>query len=158
MLTWRAGVEHSCTGTSQRPRLVRSPRVRWSLPYARAMNARTVPQTEGAIGMSDILTLAVTYSDAWSRHNPQAIAALHTEDSVFHVHNILDAYVGRAAIAEAAAAFFADSSDLAFERERNHLGDDHIVSEYVMSYEGRRLLFRPAAEPITQPAMELVSV
>jgi hypothetical protein len=83
--------------------------------------------------MSDILRLAVAYSEAWSRHDPQAIAALHTEDSVFHVHDILDAFVGRPAIAEAAAAFFTDSPDLAFERGRVHLGDDHIVSEYVMS-------------------------
>lgn len=59
-----------------------------------------------------------------------------------HVHNILDAYIGRAAIAEAAAAFFADSPDLAFERGRVHLGDDHIVSEYVMS---GTLLGRPFA-------------
>jgi SnoaL-like protein len=49
------------------------------------------------------------------------------------VHNILDAYSGRAANAEAAAALFADSPDLAFERGRVHLGDDHIVSEYLMS-------------------------
>ena len=83
--------------------------------------------------MSDTLTLAVTYSEAWSRHDPQAIAALHTEDSVFHVHNILDAFIGRAAIAEAVAAIFADSPDLSFERGRVHLGEDHIVSEYVMS-------------------------
>src|SRR3978361_1596253 len=83
--------------------------------------------------MNEILTLAVTYSEAWSRHDPQAIAALHTEDSVFHVHNILDPYIGRAAIAEAATAFFTDSPDLAVERGRVHLGDNHIVSEYVMS-------------------------
>ncbi|MCU1586547.1 MAG: ester cyclase [Frankiales bacterium] len=83
--------------------------------------------------MSDILTLAVTYSEAWSQHDPQAIAALHTEDSVFHVHDILDPFVGRPAIAEAAAGFFKDSPDLAFERGRVHLGEDHVVSEYVMS-------------------------
>jgi ketosteroid isomerase-like protein len=83
--------------------------------------------------MSEILMLAVAYGEAWARHDPQAIAALHTEDSVFHVHDILDPYVGRPAIAEAAAAFFTDSPDLTFERGRVHLGDDHIVSEYVMS-------------------------
>jgi ketosteroid isomerase-like protein len=83
--------------------------------------------------MSEMLTLAVPYSEAWSRHDPQAIAALHTEDSVFHVHDILDAYIGRPAIAEAAATFLTDSPDLTFERRRVHLGDDHIVSEYVMT-------------------------
>jgi hypothetical protein len=83
--------------------------------------------------MSELLTLAITYSEAWARHDPEGIAALHTEDSVFHVHDILDAFVGRPAIAEAAAGFFHDSPDLAFDRGRVHLGEDHIVSESVMS-------------------------
>ena len=66
--------------------------------------------------MDEILQLAVAYGEAWSQRNPEAIAALHTEDSVFHLHNVMDPYVGRQAIVEAAMRPFSDSPDLQFER------------------------------------------
>jgi predicted ester cyclase len=81
----------------------------------------------------DVATLALEYHDGWAKHDPAEIAKRHTEDSVFHLHNIAEPYVGRDAIAAAAARFFADSPDLAFEAVRIHLGDDHLVTEYVMS-------------------------
>ena len=80
-----------------------------------------------------VAELAMTYGQAWQNHDPAAIAALHTEDSVFHLHDIIEPWVGRDAIAAAAAGFFADSPDLSFELVRAHLGADHYVTEYVMS-------------------------
>src|SRR4051812_15901554 len=82
--------------------------------------------------MDEVVQLAIAYGEAWSQRNPDAIAVLHTEDSVFHLHNVMEPYVGRQAIAAAAAAVFLDSPDLQFERIRVHLGQDHFVSEYVM--------------------------
>jgi uncharacterized protein (TIGR02246 family) len=82
--------------------------------------------------MDEILQLAVAYGEAWSQRDPEAIAALHTEDSTFHLHDVMQPYVGREAIAMAAAGVFRDSPDLQFERVRVHLGQDHFVSEYVM--------------------------
>jgi hypothetical protein len=76
--------------------------------------------------------LAITYSQAWASHDPDAIAALHTADSVFHLHDVLEPFVGRDAIRAAAAGFFADTPDLAFEPVRVHLGEHHFVSEYLM--------------------------
>lgn len=77
--------------------------------------------------------LAMAYGQAWEKHDPDAIVALHTDDSVFHLHNITDPWIGHDAIRAAAAGFFADSPDLKFEPVRVHLGGDHFVSEYVMS-------------------------
>ena len=80
-----------------------------------------------------IRELATSYSQAWKSHDPAAIAALHTEDSVFHLHNIMEPWVGRDAISAAAAGFFSDSPDLRFDVVRVHLGTDHYVGEYVMT-------------------------
>ena len=76
--------------------------------------------------------LAMTYSQAWQNKDPAAIAALHTEDSVFHLHNVHEPWVGRDAIAAAAAEIFEGSPDLGFELVRAHVGADHYVGEYVM--------------------------
>lgn len=79
-----------------------------------------------------ITNLAGSYSRAWANGDLDAIAALHTADSVFHLHDVAEPFVGREAISAAAAGFLADSPDLAFEPVRVHLGEDHFVSEYVM--------------------------
>ena len=84
--------------------------------------------------MSDsIPELAVAYNQAWANHDPDAIVALHTEDSVFHLHDVVEPWVGLEAIRAATAGLFADSPDLGFEPIRVYLGDDHFVSEYVMT-------------------------
>ena len=77
--------------------------------------------------------LAGMYSKAWATHDVDAIVALHTPDSVFHVHGLTDPAAGRAAIGKAVAAMFGLAPDLRFEHKRGYLGADHIVSEYVMS-------------------------
>ena len=79
-----------------------------------------------------VTNLARRYSQSWANRDPDAIAAMHTRDSVFHLHNLAEPFVGRDAIYAAATGFFADSPDLAFEPVRVHFGEDHFVSEYVM--------------------------
>jgi uncharacterized protein (TIGR02246 family) len=77
--------------------------------------------------------LAGTYSRAWASHDPDAIVALHTEDAVFHLHDVMEPWIGHEAIRAATAGLFADQPDLSFEPVRVYFGDDHFVSEYVMS-------------------------
>jgi ketosteroid isomerase-like protein len=77
--------------------------------------------------------LAGAYSKAWVAHDVQAIVALHTSESVFHVHGLTEPAVGHVAIREAVTAFLAQAPDLRFEATRGYLGDDHLVLEYVMS-------------------------
>jgi ketosteroid isomerase-like protein len=77
--------------------------------------------------------LAGLYSRAWATHDVDEIVALHTPDSVFHVHGLTEPSAGRDAIGKAVAAMFGLAPDLRFERTRGYLGPDHIVSEYVMS-------------------------
>lgn len=89
---------------------------------------QTATETTG----SPVADLAIAYGQAWANHDADAIVALHTEDSVFHLHDVMEPWVGLEAIKAAAEGFFADSPDLAFEPVRVHLGVDHFVSEYVM--------------------------
>ena len=61
-----------------------------------------------------------------------AIVAMHTEDSVFHLHDVAEPSCGRAAVRDAIAGAFEQMPDLEFERKRVLFGSDHVVSEYVM--------------------------
>jgi len=81
----------------------------------------------------NIVELAIKYGAAWAAHDSDAIAALHTDDSVFHLHDIAPAAEGRAAVREMIVAQLASVPDLKFERVRVHFGADHFVTEYVMS-------------------------
>jgi hypothetical protein len=63
-----------------------------------------------------------------------SIVALHTEDSVFHLHGVTDAATGRASIRQTIAALLGLVPDLHFDARRAYLGGaDHIVLEYEMS-------------------------
>lgn len=77
--------------------------------------------------------LALQYGQAWANHDPDAIAALHTEDSVFHMHDVVEPACGRAAVRDAFAGVLERSPDLSFEPIRVMFGADHFVSEYKMS-------------------------
>ena len=79
------------------------------------------------------MQFAMRYSAAWAAHDPDAIVAMHTDDSVFHIHGAVEPAVGRDAVRDAIAALFEQSPDLRFEPQRVHFGEDHFVSEYVVS-------------------------
>jgi len=53
---------------------------------------------------------------------------MHTEDSVFAMHEVS----ARAAVRELIATLVTAVPDLRFEHKRAHFGDGHFVSEYVM--------------------------
>jgi ketosteroid isomerase-like protein len=76
---------------------------------------------------------AVKYSREWAAHDPDTIAAMHTEDSVFHLHDIGPPAEGRAGVRNLIAHLLAAVPDLRFQPVRAHFGADHFVSEYVMS-------------------------
>lgn len=76
---------------------------------------------------------AMSYSRAWAEHDPDAIVAMHTDDTVFHMHGYAESATGRATVRDAIAALFDQSPDLHFESRRVHFGEDHFVSEYEVS-------------------------
>jgi ketosteroid isomerase-like protein len=77
--------------------------------------------------------LAMAYHGAWVERDPDGIVALHSEDSVFHMHGVADAAIGKAAVRDLIVALLQLVPDIAFEPKRLYSGDDHIVFEYDMS-------------------------
>ena len=82
---------------------------------------------------AEIQELAVRYGAAWAARDVDAITALHTDDTVFHLHGGGEPAIGRDATREAIAAALAQWPDIRFERKRVHIGEGHFVSEYEMS-------------------------
>src|ERR1700704_2598339 len=80
-----------------------------------------------------LMEFAKEYSGAWARHDPDAIAAMHTDDSVFELHGIGASATGRKAVRELIATLLAVVPDLRFELKRAHFGAEHFVTEYVMT-------------------------
>ncbi len=73
------------------------------------------------------------YLRAWEDHDAKAIAALHTEDSVFHTHIGMPPAVGRPAVLATCEDIFAVYREFRAETTRVHLGDDHWVVEWRMT-------------------------
>ena len=92
---------------------------------------------------AEIQDLAVRYGAAWAARDLDAIMAMHTDDTVFHLHGGGEPAIGRAATREAFAAGLAQWPDIRFDRKRVYIGEGHFVSEYEMSattVEGQRLV------------------
>jgi ketosteroid isomerase-like protein len=77
--------------------------------------------------------LAMRYSAAWASHDADAIVAMHTEDTVFHMHGMAKPAMGAVAMREAVMALFGQAPDIRFQRKTAYFGDGHIVTEYVVS-------------------------
>jgi ketosteroid isomerase-like protein len=82
---------------------------------------------------ASLMEFAKDYSGAWAVHNPDAIAAMHTDDSVFDLHDVVAPATGRAAIRDLIGALLTIVPDLRFELKRAHFGAEPFVTEYVMA-------------------------
>jgi hypothetical protein len=80
-----------------------------------------------------LVEFATAYSGAWASHDPDAITAMHTDDSVFELHGVGAAAIGRSAIRDLIATLVKTVPDLRFKPVRAHFGTEHFVTEYVMS-------------------------
>ena len=76
---------------------------------------------------------AARYVAAWSAHDQDAIMAIHTDYTVFHLHGGGEPAVGLGATRAAFAAAASQWPDIRFEKSRVYIGDGHFVSEYQMS-------------------------
>ena len=91
---------------------------------------------------SDVQELAVRYGEAWAAHDLDGIMALHSDDTVFHLHGAAEPAVGLSAVREAFAASMEQWPDIRFDRKRVQIGSGHFVSEYEMtaSKDGREIV------------------
>lgn len=75
------------------------------------------------------------YAATYATHDVHAIAALHAPDSQFWLHLDNEPVVGRDAIAETFAEFFAQWPKFGFEVYRVFTGADHWVLDWALTAE-----------------------
>ena len=85
---------------------------------------------------STIQDLADRYGDAWHSHDPDAIVALHTDDTKFHLHVGDEPARGREAVRETFAQILTQWPDLHFHPVALRYGDDFWVAEWRMTATG----------------------
>jgi steroid delta-isomerase-like uncharacterized protein len=73
------------------------------------------------------------YADAWGTRDPDAIVALHTEDTTFHAHVGQEPARGKAAVRQAFTDLLAQFPDLAFDQVSLQTGHDFWVVEWRMT-------------------------
>jgi ketosteroid isomerase-like protein len=105
----------------------------------------------------NLMEFAKEYSRAWAVHDPAAIAAMHTDDSVFELHDVGAPATGRAAVRELIEALLTAVPDLRFEPKRAHFGAEHFVTEYMMSGTAERKPFAIAGADVFTMRDGLVS-
>jgi hypothetical protein len=91
----------------------------------------------------------------WETKNPDLIASLHAEDTIFWLHDGSDPVTGRDALRRHCAALFA-SFDFSHEMGRQLYGEDHWLLEWTMVLS----LAEPDGSPFTARVemLDLVTV
>tara|TARA_R110000868_G_scaffold4419_1_gene27738 strand:+ start:6512 stop:6943 length:432 start_codon:yes stop_codon:yes gene_type:complete len=74
------------------------------------------------------------YHHGWETKNADLIASLHSEDSVFALHDGSEPVRGRAALRQHCIGMF-EKFDFSFEMGRRLYGDDHWIFEWLMVLE-----------------------
>ncbi|MGW4718407.1 nuclear transport factor 2 family protein [Nocardia sp. NPDC004260] len=82
---------------------------------------------------ADTRELFERYHACWADRDPDRIAELHTDDSLFHLHSGQEPARGRAAIRETAAALLALVPDLTFHLVSLRVGEDFWVVQWELT-------------------------
>ena len=101
--------------------------------YGEVLRSFVGGSTKGDSMSLTVEELAMAYHGAWVELDPDAIIALHSAETVFHLHGAAEAATGREAVRALVVALLRLVPDLKFEPKRLYSGDDHIVFEYDMS-------------------------
>jgi ketosteroid isomerase-like protein len=87
------------------------------------------PTTTAAV---DLKAVSERYFAAWAQRDPDAILALHTDDTRFWTHVGSDPVVGRDAVHATFSQLFETFPDFSFETYRVLYGDDHWVLDWAL--------------------------
>lgn len=101
-------------------------------------------RTAQATQASPLAALFERYHVGWETRNPDMIASLHSEDTIFWLHDGSDPVKGREALRRHCAGLFA-AFDFTHRTERLLYGEDHWVYEWTMVLS----LAEPSGSPFT---------
>ena len=87
------------------------------------------PATTQAV---DLQALSERYFAAWADRDPDAIVALHTDDTRFWTHLGAEPVVGRDAVRATFAELFDQFEEFSFETYRVLYGEDHWVLDWAL--------------------------
>ncbi|PCC68792.1 SnoaL-like domain-containing protein [Nannocystis exedens] len=90
-----------------------------------------MPAAQNTVPSLSLPDLFARYHVGWETRDPSRIASLHSEDSVFHVHDGSEPVHGRDALRRHCAELFS-RFDWSFEMGRRFYGADHWVFEWTM--------------------------
>lgn len=93
---------------------------------------------------SPLAAIFERYHVGWETRNPDMIASLHSEDTVFWLHDGSEPVKGRDALRRHCAGLFA-TFDFSFAMGRRLYGDDHWIFEWTMILS----LAEPGGSPFT---------
>ncbi|SHN47187.1 nuclear transport factor 2 family protein [Cryptosporangium aurantiacum] len=97
--------------------------------------SEVLAQTEATVHRQVLQQAFDRYHAAWEAKDPEAIAALHTEDSTFALRSGGARVQGRAALRQHFAQIFLEFPNYRSEVDRLLLGDGHWVLEWTMAIE-----------------------
>lgn len=104
------------------------------------------------------------YSDAWNRHDLDAIVALHTDDAVFENHTSGGRAVGKADIRKLIAGVFETFPDLRFSTRRAYFRDGLAVVEWTATATHSKPITRngrtlpPSGKSVSWNGMDIMPV
>ncbi len=80
----------------------------------------------------DMKAISERYFAAWAERDPDAIVALHAEDTQFWTHLGAEPVQGREAVRSAFAEIFDQFPNLTWETYRVLYGDDHWILDWAL--------------------------
>ena len=80
----------------------------------------------------DLKAISERYFAAWADRDPDAIVALHTDDTRFWTHLGAEPVVGREAVRDTFAELFDSFPEFSFETYRVLYGEDHWVLDWAL--------------------------
>jgi ketosteroid isomerase-like protein len=78
--------------------------------------------------------VARRYADAWNSHDVGAIMAMHSDDTLYHLHGEAAVHRGRKAVTDKFAMQLKQVPDIHFDLKSLYGSGDHFVFEAVITY------------------------
>jgi hypothetical protein len=124
-------VKYTLTAWALRPRVGSTLQTRLAAAGACETNFLGNPMDNDS--PEGLLPLALAYGTAWNEADPNAILALHTEDSIFQLHDGSAPAIGIDAVGIALREFFSQWSGVNFVRRSIFFGRENWAVEWTLT-------------------------